>query len=342
MKKAILLLVTIIMTLAIIIPVGAAAQAQPQAIEEAIPLSVPTMVVKASEVAMVGQSVTINVYDKFFGDPIPQAGVWAIKVDDLETINGDPNYYASLVNDEGEFLGWTDGEGNVFHSFNEAGQYVLVAVKDGYAPGFAVIAIKHALAVKAPEIALVGQQVTISVTERCTQMPVALAGVWAINMNDIVVDVEDAEIFASIAETLGEFLGWTDNTGNIYHAFNEAGRYVLVAVKAEYIPGFTKISVVVPALDIKAPELALVGQEVTINVFEKNIGQPVPDAGVWAIDVNNVAADVQAVEDYAALVEAHGEFLGWTDDNGNVYHKFAQAGQYVLVALKSGCLVLLR
>ncbi len=338
MKKAILLLVTLIMTLAIVVPVGVAARSQPQPIEEATAVPIPTMVVKAPEVAGVGQLVTINVYDKFFGDPIPNAGVWAIKVDDLETINGDPNFYVSLLDDEGEFLGWTNGEGNVFHSFNEAGQYVLVAVKDGYAPGFAIIAIKHMLSVKAPEIALVGQQVTISVTERYTSEPVAMAGVWAIDMNDIVVDVEDAEIFTSLAESLGEFLGWTDNTGNVYHAFNEAGRYVLVAVKADYRPGFTRISVVVPALAIKAPEFALVGQEVTITVFEKHIGKPVPGAGVWAVDVNNVTANVQAVEDYAALAEAHGEFLGWTDDNGNVYHKFAQAGRYVLVALKSGCL----
>jgi len=84
--------------------------------------------------------------------------------------------------------------------------------------GFAIIAIKHMLSVKAPEIALVGQQVTISVTERYTSEPVAMAGVWAIDMNDIVVDVEDAEVFASLAESLGEFLGWTDNTGNVYHA----------------------------------------------------------------------------------------------------------------------------
>jgi len=41
MKKAILLLVTLIMTLAIVVPVGVAARSQPQAIEEAIPLSMP-------------------------------------------------------------------------------------------------------------------------------------------------------------------------------------------------------------------------------------------------------------------------------------------------------------
>jgi len=58
------------------------------------------MAVKAPEAAGVGQLVTINVYDKIFGDPIPNAGVWSIRVDDLETINGDPNFYVSLLDDE--------------------------------------------------------------------------------------------------------------------------------------------------------------------------------------------------------------------------------------------------
>ena len=41
-------------------------------------------------------------------------------------------------------IGWAelDSNGEVSHRFREAGRYVLVAIKSGFIPGFAKIAIK--------------------------------------------------------------------------------------------------------------------------------------------------------------------------------------------------------
>lgn len=55
-----------------------------------------------------------------------------------------------------------------------------------------------------------------------------------------------------------------------------------------------------PALAIKAPEVARVGQMVTAKVIEKHIGRPVPGAGVWAIiDLVNMSGLLtRSVTDY--------------------------------------------
>jgi hypothetical protein len=103
--------------------------------------------------------------------------------------------YASLAEECGQFLGWTNRNGNVFHRFKEAGRYVLVAVKKGFTPGFAIITVKplKALAIKAPSIAGVGQLVTITVVEKYLGIPIPRAGVWAIDVNDVKEEPDDAQ-----------------------------------------------------------------------------------------------------------------------------------------------------
>jgi len=339
LKKAILGTLALIIAVAMLLPLTAVAVAQPGLTSDVTPEVRPALAIKAPEVAGVGQWVTIKVVEENTGEPVPRAGVWAIDVNDLESETNDAEAYASLAEKYGYFLGWTNRNGNVFHRFREAGRYVLVAVKDGFIPGFAQIAIRplKALAIRAPDVAGVGQLVTITVYERYIGIPVPGAGVWAVDVNRIENASNDVEAYASLAEKYGEFLGWTDRNGNVFHRFSEPGRYMLVAVKDGLIPGFAQIAIKpLKALAIRAPDVARVGQLVSITVVEKYIGVPVPKAGVWAVDVKDIQNDTNNAEAYVSLAEKHGHFLGWTDRNGNVFHRFREAGRYVLVAVKDG------
>jgi hypothetical protein len=245
LKKAILGILASVMALAMLLPLTAVATAQPEVTTDTVPELRPALAIKAPELAGVGQWVTIKVIEKHTGKPVPRAGVWAVDVRDIETETNDAEAYASLAEKCGHFLGWTDRNGNVFHRFREPGRYVLVAVKDGFVPGFAQIEIKplKALAIKAPDVAGVGQLVTITVYERYIGVLVPRAGVWAVDVQRVENGDNDAKAYAALAEKCGHFLGWTDKHGNVFHRFKEPGRYLLVAVKDGLIPGFARITI---------------------------------------------------------------------------------------------------
>ena len=254
MKKAIFGVLASIIAVAMLLPVTAAAVTQPQLTSDTTPELRPALAIKAPNVAAVAQLVTITVVERHTGEPVPRAGVWAVHVkgENVET-------YAALDDENSQFLGWTDRNGNVFHRFREPGQYVLVAVKDGFVPGFAKIAIKplRALAVRAPDVAGVGQLVTITVVEKYIGIPIPKAGVWAIDVNDTKDATNDAEDYASLAEKFGQFLGWTDRNGNVFHRFTEPGKYILVAVKDGLVPGFAKITIL-PLQPVSAQSMAVI------------------------------------------------------------------------------------
>lgn len=245
LKKAILGILASVMALAMLLPPTAVAMAQPEVTADTAPELRPALAIRAPELAGVGQWVTIKVTEKHTGKPVPRAGVWAVDVRDMENETDDAQAYASVVEKCGHFLGWTNRSGNVFHRFREPGRYVLVAVKDGFVPGFAQIEIKplKALAIKAPDVAGVGQLVTITVYERYIGIPVPGAGVWAVDVQRVENADNDAKAYAALAEKCGHFLGWTDKHGNVFHRFKEPGRYLLVAVKDGLIPGFARITI---------------------------------------------------------------------------------------------------
>ncbi len=245
MKKVILGTLALVMALAMTLPVAGAAMAQPESATDAAPAAKPALAIKAPDVARVGQLVTIKVVERHVGRPVYKAGVWAVDVKDIISDTDDSEDYASLAEKYGHFLGWTDKKGNVSHRFREPGQYMLVAVKNGFVPGFAKITIKplRALAIRAPEAAWVGQLVTIKVIEKHIHKPVPRAAVFAINVKDIVNQADDAETYAEIAKRKGYFIGLTDRNGEVTHRFRVAGRYVLVTVKDGFIPGFAKIAI---------------------------------------------------------------------------------------------------
>jgi hypothetical protein len=303
LKRVVLGTLALVVALAMILPIAGVVMAQPELTTEVAPAVKLALAIRAPDEANVGQLVTIKVVERHSGRPASKAGVWAINISDIKSETNDAEAYASLAEKCGYFLGWTDRNGNVFHRFREPGQYVLVAVKDGFIPGFAKITIKplKALAIKAPETAWVGQLVTIKVVDKHVNTPVPRAAVYAINVNDLVKKVEvaevqaisveavvrqvdvsvapaismrevaneidDAEAYVEMAKRRGYFVGWTNEDGEVQYRFREAGRYVLVAVKDGYVPGFTRITIRRLQLVPAEPILRLV-EPLKITVFE--------------------------------------------------------------------------
>jgi len=187
---------------------------------------------------------------------VPGAGVWALLVGDLAAGTNLREDLADMAMKRGIFLGRTNDQGQVSHKFDKAGGYYLVAVKDGYAPGFGKITIKdpvRTLGIKAPETALVGQEVTVTVFESNTGTVVPGAGVWALLAGELAAGTNLREDLADIAVKRGIFLGRTNDQGQVSHKFEKAGGYYLVAVKDGYAPGFGKITVKPPVAATPVP-----------------------------------------------------------------------------------------
>lgn len=224
--------------------------------------------------------------------------------------------------------------------------------------------VREALAIVAPWVTPVGQEISMRVFLRANQEPFGDAGVWALtqeNAETLKVEMaalkEDASLAAeepdheALMNIYGTFLGRTGTDGRLYHTFEEAGSYVLVAFTAGYVPGFTHIRVksMLDALVIEAPRKAEVDEEVTITVYQRSIQDPVKDAGVWALtreQAESLKAEMESIREsgdhaavQAALEEAvniRGIFLGTTNGSGKVMYAFTEEGGYLLVAFKQG------
>jgi hypothetical protein len=225
-------------------------------------------------------------------------------------------------------------------------------------------ALRGALAIIAPWTVPAGREFTARVFLREDQEPFPGAGVWLIGadgaatlkdaLSELRQDQNQAAATAdyeSIIGAYGTFLGRTGDDGRVTCTIDQAGRYILVAARNGYLPGFTCIGirVTVKALGIRAPQFARVGQPVTIGVFDRAARSPVEGAGVWAVGRDNAAALQQDVanlradtttsadqKDYESVVSLYGTLLGRTGPDGKLTATFDTAGGYLLVAIKGG------
>lgn len=234
--------------------------------------------IKAPSSAEVDKPVTIKVIERNTGDPVAEAVVYALKIDNAKgyipyeppSDNGTTSTtaverYVALAVQNGSLIGYTDNSSELVNTFTETGRYILVTTKDGYEPGFAHIVItpveSTALHIKAPAVAAMGQSVTINVTERNTDNPVAGASVYALKWNAMPAPIPtdngtatqiltvqptyaaEADKYAAMAQDAGFLIGSTDSNGQVSYTFNDAGRYTLVAIKDGYKPDLTTIDI---------------------------------------------------------------------------------------------------
>ena len=228
---------------------------------------VKTLGIRAPRVAPVGEEVAITVFDRQTKEPVEGAGVWLVSKEKAEELKAEiaalradgaaEQDYESVVSLHGKFLGLTGVNGQVWWTPEEAGIYLLVAVKGGYIPGFTLIRagqVVKALGIRAPRVAPVGEEVTITVFDRQASEPAEGAGVWLISREkaeELKAEIaalrkEDSisaseQDYESIISLHGKFLGLTGVNGQVWWTPEEAGIYLLVAVKDGYIPGFALI-----------------------------------------------------------------------------------------------------
>jgi len=96
------------------------------------------------------------------------------------------------------------------------------------------------------------------------------------------------------------------------------------------------VPVAKPALAIKAPVSAPAGATFIVTVTDSKSNAPVSEANLWVLPASALPVTASATTDIAVYVDQHGTFLGETDAKGQVTAQFAQAGQYLLAAVKDG------
>ncbi|MFC2058884.1 hypothetical protein ACFLTS_04490 [Chloroflexota bacterium] len=339
---------------------------------------IKALAIRAPKVTSVGEEITMTVSHMQTNEPIKGAGIWALSLNGVETLKAglseiraeavipaQEDNYKLLLEANGIFLGTTGINGELNHTFDETGRYLLVAWKEGYTPAFSFILVKakiKTLDIMSPGWAPVGTEITMTVFEKHTLDTVEGAGIWALRQE--VAEEIKAKLariaeegttaqdydYKALLENCGIFLGRTDANGQLKHTFDEAGRYFLVTWKEGYAPGFVSLNIKakIKALDIMSPRWAPVGTEITMTVFEKHTFDRIEDAGIWAIPqeiVEEIKAKLSRIAeegttaqdyDYKALLENCGTFLGRTDANGELRHTFGEAGRYFLVTWKKG------
>ncbi len=210
------------------------------------------------------------------------------------------------------------------------------------------------LAVKAPNVVEVGDEVTIAVTERHSSTPFEGAYVYALSRP---VPATAASVSAGVLDCPEsyhcEFLGTSNAHGEVTHRFSNPGRLLISATKDGYGPGLCKLIVkpnVMKGMKIEAPARAEVEQPVDIKVIDRNDGTPVPEADIWAIgwpfrvstdegapaieDAKRMLEELKA-GDSTVLHQLGAEYLGQTADDGVLIHAFGETGSYWLIATKS-------
>jgi hypothetical protein len=168
---------------------------------------------------------------------------------------------AEAIKEKGIFIGYTDDKGQVVHSFDKTGRYILAAIEDDYLPGFARISINQtggpkALTMKVPSQAVVGEPVTIAVRERYSGEAVAQATIYALRLEEVneanifqfkadppAADTTAREKLTEAVRSRGIDIGSTENNGILTYRFTQEGHYILVAVKDGYQPDFARIHI---------------------------------------------------------------------------------------------------
>jgi hypothetical protein len=249
--------------------------------------------IRAPQIVEVNQSSTLQTIEKHTQKAESNVAMYAVKAIELVRPSTDNstsnattimNAYADIAKKIGIFLGNTDANGQLSYALASSQQYILIAIKDGFTPGFTrinvVLALKKNLQINAPNIAESGKTVTMTVTERgsirtgmtptlqaptpssraqplsiARFSPVAGASIYAIKIkdtdpiNDILKQSNEnekaaAEKYATLARDTGVLLGATNEKGQLNYTFTETGKYVLVAMKDGYRADFTRIGIV--------------------------------------------------------------------------------------------------
>ena len=398
MKKAILTTLAIVVALVTVLSITGFAMAQAELRPTDAVANRLGLLIKAPAAVKAGEPIEIQVVTRPGERPVPDAEVWAVN---LNTLTPDvvlaPDI-ASLSRVNGFLLGTTNDRGYVDPAPRiwREGRYILVAIKPNFDPGFALMSVtsRIPLDLRAPDTAKMDETITMTVTGPDGE-GIYRAAIFAIPLQNTTIDdtirngsydqlLEDAERYVEItddpeaeAELRAEdpqayerimnmkryLIGFTDRNGELHHAFDKTGTYLLIAAKRGYVPDFSIIRVTDRQLHLQAPDSARVNEPVTMRVSDSS-GQGVYRVALFAVPLLSLTDDnssyidqlLKEAEAYAELLEhpnADGNLttddrlyndtlnirrylIGFTDRNGEFTYRFPKAGPYLLIAAKCG------
>ena len=89
-------------------------------------------------------------------------------------------------------------------------------------------------------------------------------------------------------------------------------------------------------LAIKAPAVVKAGESIMMQVVTRPGERPVPQAEVWAVNLNNLTSDTALAADVATLSQSNVILLGTTNDRGYLdpAPRIMREGRYMIVAIK--------
>lgn len=241
----------------------------------------------------------------------------------------------------------------------------LALAKSQASSGSTPAPARDSLAVVAPLSAEAGATVQMTVFKASDQTPMAGAEVWAVAGANITIlkdalaklKGEPADQLQAAAQqalnTRANLLGRTDASGSLLHAFNQSGRYLLVALEPGFLPGFRPIGIgraALPTLVIEAPNRAAVSQKLDLTVLQQGTQEGLGDVNVWILSraqaqalktsisdlrqSGNTTAILTTIEKTATA----GVLLGTTNGAGKIdpQPSIQIAGGYLLIGLKHG------
>ncbi len=229
----------------------------------------------APRAVLTGNSLQLTVFLRINQEPVSDVNIWLVAKENVEVLRNElqalrdnsaiaaaDKDYEATIKLHASFRGQTDNKGRLTLTFDQAGNFALVAFKKGYWPdvsGLAVREIPRALAINAPRKARPGEAVNIKVNLKGTELPAVGAGVWAVtaeNIEDARAQVQEfksaqqanmaAADWEKQLDLIALKLGQTDDHGNLTARFEEEGKYLLIAYQKGSIPGFGGIAILGP------------------------------------------------------------------------------------------------
>jgi hypothetical protein len=279
----------------------------------------------------------------------------------------------------GIFLGRTNADGSLEHTYRAPGDYVVVALKRSFRLDHTRTSVTaNRLHIEGPGAVNAGDPARFFVGD-AGGSPVERAAVFAIPRDrfptPLAEDADpaalttdpaiDAALLAALADDEERFrpdavrdwgivfVGWTDASGHVAHVFPAPENYVAVALKRQYLPGLTRLSVQPRQLVLDAPGAVQAGEAFRIAVSDLP-GAPVANALVFAfpLPILSTAGDVDVLSDealsdsLAAAAELgegdaidvsarwRGYLLGRTNAEGVLKAAIDAPGSHLLVAVK--------
>lgn len=275
MKKWQIILATVLGLILTLTPIVAMAQSDTSAKDESRLAFKGALAIVAPRLVAVDKEMSLGVFVRANQESVKDAWVWAVPKDDIEALKSDVKAvreesganaseadYRALLEGRAIFLGQTGGNGKLTYTFTKADDYLLVAFKQGYFPGFSGLRVKNMprfLGVSAPKRAVAGSTITVQVFQRGNHDPVKDADVWAVSSNnlaDLKIEIAEAKEanqaniqdvdWEAIVKGHAVWLGKTKGNGELKCSIDEPGHYALVAIERGYIPGYTGIAIVTP------------------------------------------------------------------------------------------------